>query len=73
MDTIRRHEPVGTQEYLSLEAQSPIRHELVDGQLYAMTGDSAQHNTIVTNLTLLLRTHLRESACRIFASAFASA
>lgn len=33
-------------EYLALEAQSEIRHELVGGQIYAMAGASARHNRI---------------------------
>ncbi len=33
-------------EYLALEAQSEVRHELVGGQIYAIAGASARHNRI---------------------------
>lgn len=37
-------------EYLALEAQSPVRHELVGGQAYAMAGASVRHNRIAGTL-----------------------
>lgn len=70
MSSTHIHEPISRDEYFSLEGQSPIRHEFVGGQLYAMVGDSAQHNTIVTNLTTLLKQHLRGNPCRVFSSTF---
>lgn len=33
-------------EYLAQEANSPVRHELVGGQVYAMAGASVKHNRI---------------------------
>lgn len=70
MNQVHPHEPIGRAEYFSLEEKSPIRHELIGGQLYAMTGDSAAHNHIVTNLAGLLKTHLRDGPCQVFASTF---
>ena len=51
-------------EYLTLEARSPVRHEYVAGEIYAMTGASIRHNIIAGNLYTALRTHLRGSPCR---------
>lgn len=70
MNPSHRHNPIQQDEYFSLEAQSPIRHELIGGQLYAMMGDSAQHNTIVTNLTAIIKSHLSGQFCRVFSSTF---
>jgi Uma2 family endonuclease len=54
--------------YLALELDSEIRHELVDGYLYAMTGTSDRHDEIVTNLLAALHAHLRGSGCRVHGS-----
>ena len=37
-------------EYLEMEGQSPVRHELVGGQAYAMAGASVRHNRIAGRL-----------------------
>ncbi|AFY53833.1 hypothetical protein Riv7116_1264 [Rivularia sp. PCC 7116] len=55
-------------EYLELEHNSEIRHEYVDGEVFAMAGASEEHNLIVTNIIALLRPHLRGTPYRTFAS-----
>ena len=62
----REYTPVSEEEYLRLEAQSPIRHEYVDGETFAMTGGTLRHNTIALNIAAALHTHLRSSPCRAF-------
>jgi Uma2 family endonuclease len=52
--------------YLAYEREQPLRHELVDGYLYAMTGSSDRHEEIALNLAAALRNHLRGSACRVY-------
>ena len=42
------------EDYLALERASEERHEYLDGQLYAMAGESPEHGTICTNLTMLI-------------------
>jgi Uma2 family endonuclease len=56
------------EEYLQIEHQSPIKHEYIDGQLYAMVGVSGAHNILAGNLIALLRSHLRGSGCRMYFS-----
>ena len=56
------------EEYLHLEEQSPIKHEYIDGQVYAMAGASDPHVTIAGNLFALLRSHVRGSGCRVYIS-----
>ncbi len=57
---------IGEEEYLVLEAQSPLRHEYVRGEVYSMTGASLRHNVITGNIFALLRAHLRATPCRAF-------
>jgi Uma2 family endonuclease len=52
--------------YLQLEEKSDIKHEYIDGQVYAMAGTTDTHNTIGLNLALLIRNHLRGSECRVY-------
>ena len=56
------------QEYLALERRSNVRHEFVDGELYAMAGASRGHNLISGNLYLGLRTQLRGRPCEVYMS-----
>lgn len=58
--------PVSEEEYLRLEAQSPTRHEYVNGEMFAMTGGTLRHNVIAGNLFAALRTHRRTTSCRTF-------
>ncbi len=51
-------------DYLAYEAQSPVRHEYIAGEIFAMTGASIRHNVIAGNLFAELRTHLKGSPCR---------
>jgi Uma2 family endonuclease len=59
----RRYTP---EEYLALERASPFRSEYVNGQIYAMTGGSDEHNVIVLNLGAELRGRLRGRGCRVY-------
>jgi Uma2 family endonuclease len=58
--------PVSEEEYLRLEAQSPIKHEYVNGEMFAMTGATLRHNVIAGNVFVALRSHLRDTPCRAF-------
>ena len=55
-------------EYLHLEAQNNVKHEYIDGEIYAMAGASDPHVTIALNLATLLRSHVRGSGCRVYIS-----
>ncbi len=54
------------EQYLLYENEQPIRHELVDGYLYAMTGASDRHEEIALNLAAALQVHLRGTGCRAY-------
>lgn len=57
---------ISLQDYLAGEELSFIKHEYIDGQIYAMTGASDAHVTIAGNLFALLRSHVRGSGCRVY-------
>jgi len=52
------------EEYLALERRSEARHEFLDGEIFAMTGASLQHNDIVWNVAGLLHSQLQGRPCR---------
>jgi Uma2 family endonuclease len=54
------------EEYLQLEEKSPIKHEYIDGQVYAMAGTTDTHNLVAGNLYTIIRNHLRGSNCRVY-------
>jgi Uma2 family endonuclease len=62
-ETLPRMTPA---EYLAYEQDQSIRHELVDGYLYAMTGASDRHEEIALNLASALRVHLKSAPCRVY-------
>ena len=55
------------EDYLAAERESAVRHEYVEGQIYATAGASDNHGRIVINLTTALSLHLRDSRCEPFA------
>jgi len=61
----RKLETITPEDYLRLEAQSPVRHEYVAGEMYAMTGASIRHNLIAGSIYSALRSHLKASPCRV--------
>lgn len=58
--------PITAAEYLEGELRSEIRHEFVDGRIYAMSGASLRHNSICGEAYGLLKAHLRGGPCRTF-------
>jgi Uma2 family endonuclease len=67
--TAARQLPITPAEYLEGERVSEIRHEYIDGKVYAMAGASAEHNEICGDVYTNLKTHLRGSSCRVFMEA----
>ena len=56
-------------EYVELEAMSrTVKHEFLDGTVWAMAGGTPEHSAIAANIIGVLRDQLRERPCRVFTS-----
>ncbi|MDQ3010423.1 MAG: Uma2 family endonuclease [Acidobacteriota bacterium] len=58
------------EHYLAVERQSNERYIYLDGEIYAMAGESPQHATICTNLTLTVAAQLKGSHCQAWSKDF---
>src|SRR5688572_13781897 len=54
------------EEFLAWEEQQPGRHEFVDGEVFAMTGGTLNHNLLINNLIIVLTPQLRRRNCLVF-------
>jgi Uma2 family endonuclease len=68
MDRISTGHLMSLDEYLAFEERSPIRHEYVGGEVYAMSGVTTRHNLITLNLVRSLHPPARARGCRVFAT-----
>lgn len=55
-------------EYLLLEEIAEVRHEFLEGQVWAMAGGTPEHAAICGNVTTLLNVQLHGRRCRVFSS-----
>lgn len=51
--------------YLQSELTSLVKHEYVNGEVFAMVGVRRSHDTIMTNLIAILHAYLRGTPCRV--------
>jgi Uma2 family endonuclease len=63
-DPFRRDRPITIEEYLAFEMASSVRHEYVDGEMYAMSGVSRRHSKITGNIFARCWTAARGGQCR---------
>jgi Uma2 family endonuclease len=57
---------ISPDKYLEGERLAEVRHEYVDGRVYAMAGASADHNRIAGNIFAEIRERLRGHKCEPF-------
>ena len=60
-------EPMTSQEYLAFEEKTPLKHEYLDGVIYAMVGATDRHNMIAGNVFASLHSR-RPPGCQVFIS-----
>ena len=59
---------ITSQDYLTAERQSDIKHEYWQGETFAMAGATEAHNLIVANVVGELRNQLKKRPCKLYPS-----
>ena len=62
----RRHYTL--EDYLGVEEMSGVRHEFVDGQIFAMAGGTPEHAALSASALVLLGSKLRGGPCRPYSA-----
>jgi Uma2 family endonuclease len=57
---------LSAEQYLDLERLSEMRHEYLDGLMYAMAGESPDYSTICFNLAYTVGSQIKDKPCRGF-------
>lgn len=55
-------------QYFEMERTSEVRHEYIDGEVYALAGGTLAHSRIAVNLITGLEAALRGGPCRVYSS-----
>lgn len=66
-----QHKPktyIRVSDYLAGERESAVRHEYVQGEVYAFAGASDRHNRIALNIASRLNNHVGDGPCEVFMS-----
>lgn len=66
MALAKAHPIFSVEDYLDYERAAPERHEFLDGNVYAMAGESPRHSTICFNLYATIGAQLKGKKCRGF-------
>jgi Uma2 family endonuclease len=64
--TTVQNELLSPAEYLEIERRSEIKHEYINGRMYALPGASEPHITIAVNITTSLKNQMRGRDCRVY-------
>jgi Uma2 family endonuclease len=56
------------EDYLGVEEMSSVRHEYLDGEIFAMAGGTPEHAALSAAVLVLLGTKLRGSKCRPYSA-----
>ncbi len=56
------------EDYLSVEEMSAVRHEFLNGEIFAMAGGTPEHAALSASVLVLLGTRLRGGSCRPYSS-----
>lgn len=68
MSSAEKRRPISEEDYLAGELNSPVKHEYVAGEVYAMTGGRNGHNEIAGNIFAKLHARLAGKRCRPYNS-----
>ncbi|MGZ8159204.1 MAG: Uma2 family endonuclease [Methylobacter sp.] len=68
MLAVKDNNLISPEDYLKGEPLSEVKHELIDGHVYAMAGASANHERISGNIYRRFGNHLENTPCEPFGS-----
>ena len=68
MSTAEKIDHITVEDYLAAEEQGDVRHEYLGGLVYAMAGETRDHNRICQNVAFALRQHLKGGPCQLYMS-----
>jgi Uma2 family endonuclease len=68
MSAVAATKHITEEEYLEAELTALERHEYYQGEVFAMSGGSVNHESIVGDSFFAIRSHLQKKACRVFGS-----
>ncbi|SMG64291.1 protein containing DUF820 [methanotrophic bacterial endosymbiont of Bathymodiolus sp.] len=68
MSSVIQNTSISVEQYLKDEINRKEKHELIDGQIYAMAGANANHERISSNISRKFGNHLEASPCEPFGS-----
>ncbi len=66
LNALSRSPYITPEEYIAGEKLSDLRHEYIDGKVYAMVGESREHNEIVVNMIVSLKRQLAGKPCKLY-------
>lgn len=58
--------PLSVEDYLAYEQEGDVRHEYVNGYLYALAGGTSRHNRISLNIAAHLLNLAQNRSCRVY-------
>lgn len=64
----QRTDFISIDDYLQGELSREIKHEYIEGQVYAMAGASKNHQRIIANMVATFVQHLKNTPCDTFSS-----
>ncbi|GCL40751.1 Uma2 family endonuclease [Dolichospermum planctonicum] len=53
------------EEYFVWEEKQLLRHEYLNGEVYAMSGGTQNHGRIASNIIFIVKSHLRGGGCQV--------
>jgi Uma2 family endonuclease len=66
--TASHHTRYTLEEYLRLEEYANVKHEYLDGQIYAMAGGTPEHGAMAVRIGAALLGQLRGRRCNVYSS-----
>ena len=66
MSALPQKKYISEEDYLTMEAVSPVKHEYFDGEIFQMVGASERHNNVAGNIYGELHSQLKKRTCKVY-------